>query len=177
LQETQKQNSWEADDLVQVALLRALTKVHLWREGTDLRAWLFTIMHNEYVNSVRKSVRQGIMATLDDVTVATMDTQSSRLRLRDLQRALDKLPAEQRQALLLVAVEDMKYEEVAEIVGVPVGTVRSRLSRGREALRALMDEGPEETAEIKSKVLNQHARRGANRQVRWWDGERDKPAA
>src|SRR5260221_10877889 len=61
-------NSWEADDLVQVALVRALTKVHLWREGTDLRAWLFTIMHNEYVNAVRKSVRQGIATTLDDVT-------------------------------------------------------------------------------------------------------------
>jgi RNA polymerase sigma-70 factor (ECF subfamily) len=194
LQETQKQieqniprlrryarslmkNSWEADDLVQVALVRALTKVHLWREGTDLRAWLFTIMHNEYVNSVRKSVRQGVTANLDDVTVATMDTQSSRMRLRDLERALDKLPAEQRQVLLLVGVEDMTYEEVAEIVSVPVGTVRSRLSRGREALRALMDEEPEEGGEIKSKLLNQHARRAANRQARWWDGERDKPAA
>jgi hypothetical protein len=79
--------------------------------------------------------------------------------------------------LLLVAVEDMKYWEVAEIVGVPVGTVRSRLSRGREALRALMDEDPEEGGEVKSKVLNQHARRSAARRVRWWDGERDKPAA
>jgi RNA polymerase sigma-70 factor (ECF subfamily) len=166
-------NDWEADDLVQAALVRALTKVHLWQAGTDLRAWLFTIMHNEYVNAVRTSVRQGVKATLDDVTVATMETQSSRMRLRDLQRALDKLPAEQRQVLLLVAVEDMKYEEVAEIVGVPVGTVRSRLSRGRDALRALMDEDPEEGGELKSKLLKQHARRSAARQVRWWD---EKPA-
>jgi RNA polymerase sigma-70 factor (ECF subfamily) len=163
-------SSWDADDLVQIALLRALTKVHLWREGTDLRAWLFTIMHNEYVNAVRSSVRQGITTPLDDVTVATMDTHSSRMRLRDLERALGKLPTEQRQVLLLVAVEETTYEEVAEIVGVPVGTVRSRLSRGREALRALMDEDPEEGAELKSKLLKQHARRSAGRHAPWWDG-------
>jgi RNA polymerase sigma-70 factor (ECF subfamily) len=166
-----RKNKWEADDLVQAALVRALAKVHLWQEGTDLRAWLFTIMHNEYVNAVRKSVRQGVTATLDDVTVATMEAQSSRMRLRDLERALDKLPADQRQVLLLVGVEAMKYEEVAGIAGVPVGTVRSRLSRGRDALRALMDEDPEGGAELKSKQAQ--AARAPERGLQWWDGESD----
>jgi RNA polymerase sigma-70 factor (ECF subfamily) len=130
-----------ADDLVQDCLTRALSKVHLWQEGTDLRAWLFTILHNQYVNQVRRAVREGTVVGLSDTeaVLTSAPSQGKRLELRDLERALAKLPDEQRTALLLVGMEGMRYEEVAAVLDVPVGTIRSRLSRGREALRQLMD--------------------------------------
>jgi RNA polymerase sigma-70 factor (ECF subfamily) len=130
-----------ADDLVQSCLVRALAKSHLWQPGTDLRAWLFTILHNQHVNDVRRSVREGVSVPVEDVApvLTVSSTQGSSLQLRDLDRALGKLPEEQRQVLLLVGLEGMRYEEVAMVLDVPVGTVRSRLSRGREMLRRLMD--------------------------------------
>jgi RNA polymerase sigma-70 factor, ECF subfamily len=133
-----------ADDLVQSCLARALAKSHLWEPGTDLRAWLFTILHNQHVNDVRRAVREGINIPVEDVTpmLATQSTQTSALSLRDLDRSLGRLPEEQRQVLLLVGLEGMRYEEVATILNVPVGTVRSRLSRGRDMLRYLMDMKP-----------------------------------
>jgi RNA polymerase sigma-70 factor (ECF subfamily) len=129
-----------ADDLVQDCLTRALSKVHLWQEGTDLRAWLFTILHNQYVNHVRRAVREGAAVALSDTEPAltTAPNQGKRLELRDLERAIVKLPEEQRSVLLLVGLEGMRYEEVATVLDVPVGTIRSRLSRGRETLRQLM---------------------------------------
>jgi RNA polymerase sigma-70 factor (ECF subfamily) len=129
-----------ADDLVQDCLARALGKVHLWQKGTDLRAWLFTILHNQYVNHVRRAVREGTAVGLSDSepTLTTQPNQSKRLELRDLERAIAKLPEEQRAVLLLVGLEGMRYEEVAAVLDVPVGTIRSRLSRGREMLRQLI---------------------------------------
>lgn len=130
-----------ADDLVQNCLLRAIAKEHLWEPGTDLRAWLFTILHNQHVNDVRRAVREGINTAVEEMapllTVPSNATAS--LLLRDLERAIARLPEEQRQVILLVGLEGMRYEEVATILGVPIGTVRSRLSRGRETLRRLMD--------------------------------------
>ena len=132
-------DSIRADDLVQNCLVRAIAKQHLWEQGTNLRAWLFTIMHNQHVNHVRHSVREGITVDLEDApTMTAKPVATTRLELRDLERALGKLPTEQREAILLVGLEGMAYEEVAEVLGVPVGTVRSRLSRGRDALRQLM---------------------------------------
>lgn len=133
-----------ADDLVQSCLARAIAKSHLWQPGTDLRAWLFTILHNQHVNDVRRAVREGINIPVDDVApvLTVPSTQGDRLRLRDLDRALGRLPEEQRQVLLLVGLEGMRYEEVAAVLSVPVGTVRSRLSRGRDMLRQLMDMKP-----------------------------------
>lgn len=138
-----------ADDLVQNCLARALAKSHLWQPGTDLRAWLFTILHNQHVNDVRRAVREGISVPVDDVApvLTVPSTQGSALRLRDLDRALGRLPEEQRQVLLLVGLEGMRYEEVAAVLNVPVGTVRSRLSRGRDMLRQLMDMKPERAEE------------------------------
>jgi RNA polymerase sigma-70 factor, ECF subfamily len=129
-----------ADDLVQSCLVRALAKAHLWQPGTDLRAWLFTIMHNQHVNDVRRAIREGIIVPVDDVApvLTQPSTAGAGLTLRDLDRALGRLPEEQRQALLLIGLEGMRYEQAAAVLGVPVGTVRSRLSRGREALRRLM---------------------------------------
>jgi RNA polymerase sigma-70 factor, ECF subfamily len=133
-------NLTSADDLVQNALVRAVTKQHLWQPGTNLRAWLFTILHNQHVNDVRRSVREGANVPIDDaVPVLTVEANAmAALQLRDLEAALGMLAPEQRQVILLVGLEGMSYEEVATILGIPIGTVRSRLSRGREQLRKLM---------------------------------------
>ena len=126
-----------ADDLVQDTLERAWIKLHLWRPGSDLRAWLFTVMHNVHVNQVRASRDH---ATLDDDgdEMAVQAVQGASLEIRDLERALALIPAEQREVLLLIALEDMSYAEVASTLGIPIGTVMSRLSRAREKLRSMM---------------------------------------
>src|SRR6266480_2480696 len=128
-----------ADDLVQSCLVRAIAKQHLWERGTNLRAWLFTILHNQHVNDVRHSVREGNTVELDEAPQLTVQSNAiPSLELRDLERAIGKLPAEQREVILLVGLEGLAYEECATILNVPVGTVRSRLSRGRDQLRRLM---------------------------------------
>jgi RNA polymerase sigma factor (sigma-70 family) len=101
-------------------------------------AWLFTIFHNQYVN-VRRSAREGVTIPVEDVTVAASDDVGAALQLRDLEWAIASLSEGQRQVILLLGLEGMRYEEVAAILGIPVGTVRSRLSRGRDMLRALMN--------------------------------------
>jgi RNA polymerase sigma-70 factor (ECF subfamily) len=129
-----------ADDLVQDTLVRALSKIHLWQPGTDIRAWLFTIMHHQYVNTVRREAREKATVNIEHVSstlVATTDL-TARRQLMELDRALARLPSEQREVVLLVGLEGMDYGSVAQILGVPIGTVRSRLSRGRERLRELM---------------------------------------
>jgi RNA polymerase sigma-70 factor (ECF subfamily) len=133
-------NRAAADDLVQNCIERALAKRHLWKPGTSMRAWLFTIMHNQYVTQVRRAVREGVAVSISETepSLTRAADQGKRLELRDLDRALARLPNEQRVVILLVGLEGLSYEAVAEAIGVPVGTVRSRLSRGREALRRLM---------------------------------------
>ena len=129
-----------ADDLVQDTLLRALAKAHLWQPGTDLRAWLFTVMHNQHVNLVRRAMRDEGTVDIEQMSsslAATTDPTGSR-QLHELEQALGCLPQEQREVILLVGLEGMSYETAAEILCVPVGTVRSRLSRGRDALRRRM---------------------------------------
>ena len=126
-----------ADDLVQDTLERAWSKLHLYRHGTDLRAWLFTVMHNVHVNQVRAARPT---AALEDgmPELAQRAVQGDTLLVRDLERAIAALPAAQREVLLLVALEDLSYDETARVLGIPIGTVMSRLSRAREKLRALM---------------------------------------
>lgn len=126
-----------ADDLVQDTLERAWAKLHLYRRGTDLRAWLFTVMHNVHVNKVRATRATD---TLEDEMpeLAQRASQGDALMVRDLDRSISRLPAEQRSVLLLVTLEDMSYDEVARTLGIPIGTVMSRLSRAREKLRAMM---------------------------------------
>ncbi len=138
-----------ADDLVQDCLTRALGKLHLWQEGSDLRAWLFTILHNQYVNHIRRAVREGATVALNETEplLSRAPQQGKRLELRDLERAIAQLPEEQRSVILLVGLEGMRYEEVAAVLDVPVGTIRSRLSRGREALRRLTGALPDEMVE------------------------------
>jgi len=130
-----------ADDLVQDTLVRAIAKQHFWQRGTNLRAWLFTLMHNQNADGIHRSVREGIIVGVDEPwpvpTAATDPTEL--LSLRDLDRALARIHEEQRRVLLLIGLEGTSYEEAARILDVPIGTVRSRVSRGREALRRLMD--------------------------------------
>lgn len=133
-----------ADDLVQDCLARALSRLHLWQEGTNLRAWLFTILHNQHVNRIRESIRAGTPVELSEAgaLLSQPANQDGCLELRDLERALARLPEEQRAVILLVGLEGMRYEHAGAVLGIPTGTVRSRLSRGRDALRRLMDGGP-----------------------------------
>ena len=131
-----------ADDLVQDTLERAWTRIAQWRAGSDLRAWLFSIMHNLRVDQLR---RPGLaIRAIDDAdfAVPTRATQSDGLEIIDLEAALAQLPEEQRTVLLLVALEEMRYEEVAATLAIPVGTVMSRLSRGRERLRLILEDRP-----------------------------------
>ena len=136
-----------ADDLVQDALERALLKQSLWREGTDLRAWLFTVMHNIFINQVRSAAANRLVPIDDVAADAFVDTSplqaSDRLEIRDLDAALQALPEEQRAVVLLIGLEQMTYEEAARVLEVPIGTVMSRLSRGRERLRRLLQGVPE----------------------------------
>jgi RNA polymerase sigma-70 factor (ECF subfamily) len=133
-------DSHRADDLVQDTLERALTKFHLWRHGSDLRAWMFAIMHNVFINQL-KARRE---LALDDAAEASLEgaAHSDPLELRDLDAALRRLPVEQREVLLLVGLEQLSYSEASQALDVPVGTVMSRLSRGRERLRVLMSGAP-----------------------------------
>jgi len=130
-----------ADDLVQDTILRGIEKIHLYEPGTNLRAWLFTVLHNQYVNSIRRATRRGHEIDVENLHLGAPASQTSRLDLRDLERAIERLPEEQRITLLLIGLEGMKYEEVAQICNVAIGTVRSRLSRAREELRRLLDGG------------------------------------
>jgi len=135
-------NRPRADDLVQDTLVRAISKQHLWKPGSNLRSWLFTLMHHQNVNDVRRStVRRDLCFDVEDLhdNLASVNDTSASLQLRDLERAMAKLPIRNRQVILLIALEDLSYEEAAEALRIPVGTVRSRLSRGRAELRQLMD--------------------------------------
>jgi RNA polymerase sigma-70 factor, ECF subfamily len=123
------------DDLVQDTLERAWSKFYLWRPGSDLRAWLFTIMHNVFVNQRRRK-RVELEQSMDELPEpASRATQTDGFELVDLERALARLSPEHREVLALVAVERMKYDEVSRALGIPLGTVMSRLSRAREHLR------------------------------------------
>jgi RNA polymerase sigma factor (sigma-70 family) len=136
-----------ADDLVQDTLERAWAKLHLYRRGTDLRAWLFTVMHNVHVNRVRASRATDPLE--DEMPeLAQRAPQGDALLVRDLDRAIARLPSEQRAVLLLVTLEEMSYEDVARTLGIPIGTVMSRLSRAREKLRLMML-GQGESAKLK----------------------------
>lgn len=133
-------DAWAADDLVQDTLERACERWQLWSAGSDLRAWLFTLMHNLFVDGARRALRQqGQRVDVDDVAQELAAPGDAPEQALDLQRCLLRLPEEQREALLLVTLQDLAYEDVARITGVPIGTVMSRLSRARSRLRELME--------------------------------------
>ncbi len=133
-----------ADDLVQDAVVRALAKSHLFHEGTNLRAWVFTIMRNLFISGTRRNRREGPVVDPDDsgVALSIAACQEDSVMLAEVARILPDLPEGQRRAIELVAVDGLAYEDAAAVMGLNVGTVRSRLSRGRDALRRLA--GPPE---------------------------------
>ena len=132
-------NRDDADDLVQDTLERAWARSGLWRGVVDMRAWLFGVMHNLHVDGLRRGRLQTTGIDEDTPEIPVAPAQEDRLAVMDLQAALDQLPAEQKEILLLVALEDMSYADIAGTLGIPVGTVMSRLSRARERLRAVME--------------------------------------
>ena len=118
-------NRERADDLVQDTLGRALIKEQFWQPGTNLRAWLFTIMHNQNINNIRRDISRSAVVDMDQLSAtrtATTDPTASR-KMFELERALARLPLEQRQVILLVGLEGMSYQDAAKILGIPVGTV------------------------------------------------------
>lgn len=133
-----------ADDLVQDTLARAWEKRSLWRAGSDLRAWLFTIMHNIHINQFAARQREAAETSIDAITGSSTGwefpvraTQADRVELFEVLGHIGRLPTEQREVLLLAAVEELRYHDVARVLGVPVGTVMSRLNRAREKLRRM----------------------------------------
>ncbi len=144
-------HSHRADDLVQDTLERAYTKWHLWREGSNLRAWLFTVMHNVWANQMESGNHVPPMVSIDEaLNIADLPRQDGALGIRDLEAALVTLPGDQREVLLLVALEDLKYHEAARVLDVPIGTVMSRLARARTKLRLAMSEGAVKRPNLKA---------------------------
>jgi RNA polymerase sigma-70 factor, ECF subfamily len=143
----------DADDLVHDCLVRALDRRETRREELKLRPWLFAIMHNLFISNLRRQRSRGEAVPVEEAgDGAGIDaTQEGALRFRDLNRALEMLPEEQRSVLMLVSVEDLSYAEAGQVLGIPIGTVMSRLSRGRERLRRIME--GEERPVLRSQVL------------------------
>jgi len=131
-------NQPEAEDLVQDTLVRAIAAAHSFRAGGSLRAWLFSIMHNLFISGVRRRRPPTVALNEEAAAVAQAPAQLIMLEVRDALAALARLPEAQRAALSLIALEDFSYEQAAKIQGIPVGTLMSRLARGREALRQMM---------------------------------------
>jgi RNA polymerase sigma-70 factor (ECF subfamily) len=128
-----------ADDLVQDCLERAWSRAHLWRRG-NIRGWLFTIMHNVSINARRREFRAPPLTSLDrpGLEPSTRASQEDHLSIGALHAAVNSLPQEQQEVILLVGLEEFSYAEAAEILGVPTGTVMSRPHRGRERLRQML---------------------------------------
>lgn len=127
----------QTEDLVQDCLDRAWSRMSQWQADTNLRAWLFTIMHNLHVNTLRRNSRQVEWEYLDgkDLVDTRQTDQEGAMDLRDLEKALNRLSADQREVLILVCVEGLSYAQVSEVLNVPTGTIMSRLHRAREEMR------------------------------------------
>jgi RNA polymerase sigma-70 factor (ECF subfamily) len=131
----------DADDLIQDTLVQALANAHLWQPGTDLRAWLYTIMRNRFLAGVNKSARSAsaLKEIAEPGPTSTAHASELRLLLRDLGAALRRLSSNQRSAVMLIGVEGKSYAEAAQSMGTSVGAVRSHLSRGRDRLKTAVD--------------------------------------
>lgn len=130
-----------ADDLVQDCLLRAIENIDSWQQGTNLRAWLFVILKNIFRNDLRKSSREvpKDFQSEDELTITVPASQDARIALLEVREAFLKLSDEHKEVLLLVAIEGLTYEEAGLVLDIPVGTIRSRLSRARNLLRDQVD--------------------------------------
>ena len=136
---TLMRNPDAADDLVQDCLERALRKRQLWQQQGSMRSWLFRMLYNVFLNTrhTRRRDRQVVPLETIAPTMTASPRQETYIEYRTIAQALDRLPEQQSTAIMLIALEGLAYNEAAWILGVPVGTLRSRLSRGRETLRTL----------------------------------------
>ena len=134
-----------ADDLVQDCLERAIRKRHLWKRYGSVRSWLYRILYNVFLNQTVFRNRARRLVALDEVaeTMGEAARQESHVACKDIASAVMKLPAEQRAAVTLIGLEGFSYDEAARVLDVPIGTLRSRLFRGREKLRDLYVSEPE----------------------------------
>ena len=140
-----------SDDLVQDCLTRAMDRLHLWTPGSNMRTWLFTILHNLHVNAARRRSRRPDRVGLEpdhEALRSAPPEQESGLVARDIGQALEQLPEDQRHVVLLIGLEDLAYADAAEVLDIPLGTVMSRLNRGRRRLREIME--PEEPHTLRS---------------------------
>jgi RNA polymerase sigma-70 factor (ECF subfamily) len=135
---TLTRNPTDADDLLQEGLLKALVNIHQFTPGTNLKAWMFTIVRNTFYTNYKKKRRE-VAAPLEETgTAASEPTQDWTLTMEEVNTAMDHLPGDQKQALMLVGTSGMSYERAAEVCGCALGTIKSRVSRGRTKLRELL---------------------------------------
>jgi RNA polymerase sigma-70 factor, ECF subfamily len=140
-------DSSEADDLIQDTLERALARLDQWRDGDSPRKWLFSILHNLHVDGLRRKSRRPPHVGLDNLGADQSAPAADGVSGCDLDQALQLLTGDQREVVLLVGLEGLSYAETAQVLSVPIGTVMSRLARGRERLRSLMDYGLDRQAD------------------------------
>ncbi|WP_124950951.1 RNA polymerase sigma factor [Sulfuriferula thiophila] len=134
----------DADDLVQDTLERAYAKWHLWNVGAKLRPWLFSIMHNLFINQVVLLKNRAAHVSLDDaMELSVIANPGARLEAMELVHAVSRLPESSRTVLLLVTLEDFSYADTAKILDIPIGTVMSRLARARQQLRNMLSDTPQ----------------------------------
>lgn len=132
-------DSYDADDLVQETLAKALANIHRYESGTNMRAWLFTILRNNFYNAYHRSKREPTMAVEQMPVTRCKPEQEWCLKLKDVHSAVQQLPPQQREALMLVAGAGMSYIEASEILGCAIGTIKSRVNRARTQLLFLLD--------------------------------------
>lgn len=134
----------DGDDLCQMTIERALTRQDQWQKGTRLDSWMYRIMRNIFIDEARASSRrrESFVDEEAGLSIGTAGAQEAQVELTMVDRAMARLPEDQREAVLLVMVEGWSYKEAADIVGCPVGTLNSRLVRGRDALLAMLEERP-----------------------------------
>lgn len=141
---TLTRNPHDADDLLQIALERALTRLAQWRPESKLESWMFGIIKNAWIDEVRsRGRRTALFAPEEAAEQVGMTTTDAQIELLSMQSAMERLPEEQRVTVALVLVEGLSYQEAAEVLAVPIGTVTSRLARGRAALEAILSENAE----------------------------------
>lgn len=129
-----------ADDLVQDAMMRAWASKHTYKPGTNCRAWMFTILRNRFYSIVRKKDIKTVFEPEAAERILTQEpTQEDSIHLNDVNEAMAKLPEHQREVLLLIVGAGLSYEEAAEVAGCNIGTVKSRLNRGRAAIKELIE--------------------------------------
>jgi RNA polymerase sigma-70 factor (ECF subfamily) len=137
----------QADDLVQDCLARAISRRKLWISHKGMRPWLFTIMHNIYINAARRALNAPVVGSIEDYAKSSVSLSDADIicAISDFEQSLNQLTFEHREALLLVGLEQLSYKEASKVVGVPVGTIMSRLSRAREQLRKSLYGEPQAT--------------------------------